>query len=90
MKASGDHSDRFSIEIPQLNIFLKLSSSKKLSLKEKFEEAKKKLNEIYITYPIIDPTIDDMLKMELNTSLEYILKNCIEPSNVNSEEPKAS
>ena len=90
MKASGDHSDRFSIEIPQLNIFLKLSSSKKLTLKEKFEEAKKKLNEIYITYPIIDPTIDDMLKMDLNTSLAYILKNSIESSNENSEEPKAS
>lgn len=75
IKASGEHSDRFAIEIPQLNIFLKLSSSKKILLKDKFEEAKKTLNEIYAIYPHINPNINDALKMELNTSLEYILQH---------------
>lgn len=75
MKASGEHGDRFAIEIPQLNLFLKMSSSKKVLLKQKFEETKKKLNEIYETYPHIDPNINDTLKMELNRSFEYIVQS---------------
>jgi len=73
LKASGEHGDRFAIEIPQLHLFMKLSSSKKVSLKDKFEEVKQKLNEIYISYPEANPHIDDALKSELNTSFEYII-----------------
>jgi hypothetical protein len=73
MKASGEHGDRFAIEIPQLNLFLKLASSKKILLKDKFEEAKKRLSEIYTTYPNVNPAVDDEIKLELNNSLEYIL-----------------
>lgn len=73
MKANREHSDRFTIEIPQINICLKLSSSKKILLKDKLEEAKKTLNEIYAIYPHINPNINDEMKTELNTSLEYIL-----------------
>lgn len=73
MKASGEHGDRFAIEIPQLNLYLKLQSSKKISLKDKFEDAKERLNEIYKNYPDLNPNINDALKLELNESLEYIL-----------------
>jgi hypothetical protein len=73
-KASGEHGDRFVIEIPKLNISRKLSSSKKVSLEEKFQEAKKLLNEIYLSYPEINPHVDEQLRLELNTSFEAILK----------------
>lgn len=74
MKASGEHGDRFAIEIPQLNIFLKLSSSKKIALKDKFEEVKQSLNDIYTLYPHIDPTNEDELKGSLNSSFENIIQ----------------
>lgn len=79
MKASGEHGDRFAIEIPQLNIFVKLLSSKKVSLKDKFEEAKKALDEIYKNYPDINPHMHDALKMELNTSFDCILGSSVSP-----------
>lgn len=74
MKASGEHGDRFAIEIPQINLFLKLPSSKKIVLKDKFEEAKQRLNEIYKTYPNLDPHADDIIKLELNESFQYIIQ----------------
>jgi hypothetical protein len=73
MKASGEHGDRFAIEIPQLHLFMKLSSSKKISLKDKFEEVKQRLNEIYVSYPEVNPCADDALKSALNASFEYII-----------------
>lgn len=73
IKASGEHGDRFVIEIPRLDLCIKLSSSKKILLKDKFEEAKRTLKEIYETYPSVNPTIDDALKVELNASLNHIL-----------------
>jgi len=74
MKANGEHGHRFAIEIPQLNIFVKLSSSKKILLKDKFHEAKEALSVIYKTYPEINPASNDLLKLELNTSLGKILE----------------
>jgi hypothetical protein len=74
-KASGEHGDRFVIEIPKLNISRKLSSSKKISIEDKFEEAKKILNEVYVSYPEINPATDDKLRVELNKSFEAILNN---------------
>jgi hypothetical protein len=78
MKSNGEHGPRFAIEIPQLNICIKLPSSKKIPLNEKFEEAKEKLNELYLKYPHINPNYNDALKLELNTSFEEIVKS-IEP-----------
>lgn len=80
MKASGGHGDRFVIEIPRLDICIKLSSSKKVSLKDKFEEAKNTLNEIYEAHPDANPHMDDTLKVELNASLTYILDQADSPS----------
>jgi hypothetical protein len=68
------HGDRFAIEIPQLNLFLKLSSSKKVLIKDKFDETIQKLNEIYKTYPDVNPHINDTLIFELNKSFECILQ----------------
>lgn len=73
MKANGEHGDRFSIEIPQLNIFTKLSSSKKVSLKDKFDEAKEKLDEIYKNYPDLTANNNETLKLELNNSFRDIV-----------------
>lgn len=73
MKANGEHGARFAIEIPQLHLFMKLPSSKKVPLLEKFEEAKQKLNEIYENYPDINPRVIDALKLELNNSFDAIL-----------------
>ena len=39
-----------------------------------YEEAKQKLNELYVTYPQINPNINDALILELNTSFERILE----------------
>lgn len=75
VKPSGEHYDRFSIEIPQLNIFRKLTSSKKISLKDKLEEAKKTLYEIYREYPEADPNKDDELISSLNISFTKILES---------------
>lgn len=75
MKANGEHGARFAIEIPQLHLFMKLPSSKKVPLQDKFEEAKQKLNELYITYPHINPNKDDAVKLELNTSFEHIVQS---------------
>lgn len=75
MKANGEHGARFAIEIPQLHLFMKLPSSKKVPLHEKFEEAKQKLNEIYKIYPDINPQLNDALKLELNKSFELILNS---------------
>jgi len=73
-KATGEHGDRFVIEIPQINMSIKLQSSKKISLKRKLNDAIEKLNEIYKTHPSINPLADEALKHELNTSLRYILE----------------
>ena len=75
MKESGEHGHRFAIEIPQINLYMKLPSSKKIALHDKFEYAKQRLNEIYKNYPNINPAINDVLKIELNTSFEYILNH---------------
>lgn len=74
MKANGEHGARFAIEIPQLHLFMKLPSSKKVPLKDKFEEAKQKLNELYVLYPQINPNGNDALILELNTSFEKIIE----------------
>ena len=72
-KASGEHGDRFVIEIPKLNISRKLSCSKKISIEDKFKEAKQLLEEIYITYPELRPNADELLRVELNKSFDVIV-----------------
>lgn len=72
-KASGEHGDRFVIEIPKLNISRKLTCSKKISIEDKFKEAKRLLEEIYVSYPELRPNADELLRVELNKSFQDIL-----------------
>lgn len=73
-KASGEHGDRFVIEIPKLNISRKLTCSKKVPIEDKFKEVKKLLDEIYVAYPDLNPGADDAMKKQLNESFQEIVK----------------
>ena len=76
VKANGSHSDRFAIEFKTENITWKTTSSKKILLKDKLQEAKDKLQEYYITYPYLNPNnekINNRIK-ELTDSYNEIIK----------------
>ena len=62
VKPNGSHGDRFAIEFKTENLTWKSSSSKKLTLQEKLNQAKEKLEELYIHYPYLNPTINDNVK----------------------------
>lgn len=76
VKASGNHGDRFSLEILHLNIYYKASSSKKVKLKDKLNEITSKLSEVGEVYPEI---LVDKNEVDLGVSLlrefEEILKS---------------
>ena len=55
VQANGYHRDRFAIEFKTEGILWKSTSSKLVSLKEKLEHAKEKLDELYELYPHLDP-----------------------------------
>jgi hypothetical protein len=75
IKAQGAHGDRFAIEFKTEKICWKSSSSKKLSLKEKLQEAKDKLQEFYVQYPHLNPFDTNKLDQEkaLQESFEEII-----------------
>jgi hypothetical protein len=60
--ANGLHGDRFAIEFKTEGIVWKTTSSKKVSLVAKLEEAKEKLKVFYLQYPYLDPNNDITLK----------------------------
>lgn len=66
IKPNGLHGDRFGIDFKTENLKWKSSSSKKLSLKDKLEEAKEKLKEYYTLYPYLDPDNPEKL-LEIKT-----------------------
>jgi hypothetical protein len=76
VKSNGGHGDRFAIELKTENIVWKTTSSKQVSLYEKLEEAKQKLNEFYSQYPHLDPknaeltSRIDTLTLTFNTIVE--------------------
>jgi hypothetical protein len=76
IKSHGAHGDRFAIEFKSENICWKTSSSKKISLKEKLNQAKEKLQEFYIIFPHLNPFNPDKLKKEeyLTNSFNEIIK----------------
>lgn len=59
IKASGLHGDRFGIDLRTEGIRWKTTSSKLWSLSEKLKLAKDKLEELYLTYPHLKPTVPD-------------------------------
>lgn len=64
IKANGAHGDRFAIEFKSENLCWKTTSSKKVSLREKLEEAKVKLQELYTQYPHLNPFAPEKLQKE--------------------------
>ena len=73
--ANGLHGDRFAIEFKTEGVIWKTTSSKKVTLRAKLEEAKEKLKEFYIKYPYLDPNNDTTLKerTDLLESFEAII-----------------
>ncbi len=66
VRANGAHGDRFAIEFKTESIVWKSSSSKKLSLQEKLNQAKQKLVEFYTLYPYLNPENTEILQTETN------------------------
>jgi hypothetical protein len=75
MKANGAHGDRFAIEFKTENYVWRTTSSKKVSLCEKLDEAKRHLAECYERYPHLNPQNPDWLakQKELTDSYKNIL-----------------
>ena len=80
IKAHGAHGDRFAIEFKSENLCWKTTSSKKISLKQKLEEAKDKLKELYVNYPHLNPfAIEKIQKeQELTNSFNEIIRLSLE------------
>ena len=74
VRANGLHGDRFAIEFKTEGICWKTTSSKKVRLIEKLNEAKEKLQELYLKYPYLNPNYEDEKSKELNESFNNILK----------------
>lgn len=64
IKAHGAHGDRFAIEFKTENLCWKSTSSKKVSLSKKLEEAKAKLQELYAQYPHLNPFNAEKIQKE--------------------------
>ncbi len=73
VKAQGQHGDRFAIEFKTEGICGKTASSKKVTLKEKLDEAKIKLKELYEKYPYLNPEYESENKKNLEDSFQKIL-----------------
>jgi hypothetical protein len=75
VKPNGAHGDRFAIELKTENLVWKTTSSKKISLKEKLNQAKEKLEELYNQYPYLNPnTNENTIKaQELCKSFQEII-----------------
>ena len=73
VRAQGQHGDRFAIEFKTEGIKWKGTSSKKIDLKEKLQQAKEKLEELYIEYPYLHPEYETEQKNALSASFEAII-----------------
>jgi hypothetical protein len=75
VKPNGAHGDRFAIELKTENLVWKTTSSKKLSLKEKLNQAKEKLEQLYIQYPYLNPDMNEntIKAQELCKSFDEII-----------------
>ena len=73
VQANGYHRDRFAIEFKSEGILWKSTSSKRMSLQEKLDQAKSKLQEIYQAHPHLDTSKDEELAASLQASFEAAL-----------------
>ncbi len=72
VRAQGLHGDRFAIEFKTEGICWKTTSSKSVSIEEKLEQAKQKLNELYSIYPYLDPSFEQDEIQKLHKSFQMI------------------
>jgi hypothetical protein len=73
VQANGYHRDRFAIEFKTEGILWKSTSSKLVSLKDKLDQAQKKLDELYELYPHLDPKREEERIAALEKSFKQIL-----------------
>ena len=73
VQANGYHRDRFAIEFKTEGILWKSTSSKLVSLQEKLDQAKTKLEDLYTLYPHLDPKLEEERIAALDTSFKEIL-----------------
>lgn len=73
VRAQGQHGDRFAIEFKTENLCWKGTSSKKITLQEKLQEAKKNLLEFYSKFPHLNPNFEKEKIAELEKSFQNIL-----------------
>jgi hypothetical protein len=76
IKPNGHHGDRFGIDFKTENVAWKTTSSKKVSLQEKLNQAKQILLEFYSIYPYLDSNNSTKLLEEskLNDSFNAIIE----------------
>jgi hypothetical protein len=71
IKANGAHGNRFAIEFKTEGLCWKTISSRKISLKEKLQQAKEKLQDLYTQYPHLNPFNTDKLELEESLKVSY-------------------
>jgi hypothetical protein len=72
VRANGLHGDRFAIEFKTEGICWKTTSSKKVDILQKLQDAKEKLKEFYIKFPHLNPEYEMDRCKELNESFTKI------------------
>jgi hypothetical protein len=80
VQANGYHRDRFAIEFKTEKLLWKSTSSKKVSLQEKLEQAKAKLAEFYAQHPHLDPKWEEERVKSLEAGFEALLKAPASPA----------
>jgi hypothetical protein len=75
VQPNGYHRDRFAIELKREGILWKTTSSKKVSLQEKLDQARNKLKELYTLYPYLDPVREKELIDSLTNSFDKTLQS---------------
>jgi hypothetical protein len=81
VRANGLHGDRFAIEFKTESVCWKTTSSKKVDLTLKLQDAKVKLQEFYLQYPHLNPQFEESKCKELTESFNEIIRAAHSPSN---------
>jgi hypothetical protein len=81
VRANGLHGDRFAIEFKTESVCWKTTSSKKVDLTLKLQDAKVKLQEFYLQFPHLNPQFEESKCKELTESFNEIIRAAHSPSN---------
>lgn len=71
VKENGSHGERFAIEFKTEKIVWKGTASKKIKIEDKLKEAKDKLQELYLSFPYLDPNNQNIIKEKEELQKEY-------------------